>query len=65
MKVQKCFQNGSNSIIEGVMINFWFFEIQKSDLLVYIWWTLEKYTRKGSLNRGFKPTADLGEPQKF
>ena len=47
------------------MSNFWFFEIQKSDLLVYIWWTLEKYTRKGSLNRGFKPTADLGEPQVF
>ena len=38
MKVQKWFQNGSNSIIQGVMINFWFFEIQKSDLLVGIWW---------------------------
>ena len=31
-KEQKWCQNGSNSIISGVMTNFWFCEIQKSDI---------------------------------
>ena len=34
LKVQKWCQNGSNSIIKGVMSNFGFFEIQKSNLLL-------------------------------
>ena len=46
LKVQKWCQNGSNSIIWGVMSNVWYCEIQKSDLLGSIWWSHRKYGRK-------------------
>ena len=46
------------------MSNFCFFEIQKSDLLVYIRWTHQKIPLKimglGAFDRGFRPTEGLG-----